>query len=113
MKTKFVIEAYCFLKNSRLLSFATNSYNKSHPIQSYFAAKVGLPNKIYLHAEIAALLKTKGKNVYSIHVIRKDAKGNLANAKPCPICMEAIKAYGIKKIFFSNAKGEIESWICS
>lgn len=110
-KTKHIIKATCYDSKGKLLSFAYNSYTKSHPIQSYFALKVNQPHKIYLHAEIAAILKARDKRIYSIHIYRRNKQNDLANAKPCPICMEAIKAYGIKKVFYSDSHGNIETII--
>lgn len=93
-KRQFIL-AKCYDKRGMLLSVAFNSYTKTHPIQKYFAAKVGKDECQYLHAEISAILRAKGKNIYRITVERYDSGGNPANAKPCPICQEAIKAFSI------------------
>ena len=91
------ILAKCYDKRGRLLAAAFNSYTKSHPLQSYFARKVGhSEHKIYLHAEIHAILKCRGKAIHRISVERYDAQGLPVNAQPCPICQEAIRAFGIK-----------------
>jgi len=62
---------------------------------------VGQPLKIYLHAEIAAILKAGDKPIHRIEVLRTGKKGQHLNAKPCPICMAAIKAFGIKEVSFT------------
>lgn len=95
---KYHILAKCYDKRGNLLSAAFNSYTKTHPIQSYFARKVGHPERQYLHAEIAAILKSKGKSIYRISIERYNAAGFPVNAKPCQVCEEAIKAFGIKVI---------------
>lgn len=93
---KHYIVAKCYDKRGMLLSVGLNSYTKTHPIQSYFANKVGHAEKQYLHAEIAAILRAKDKQIYRITIERYNRAGNPACAKPCPICQEAIRAFGIK-----------------
>lgn len=81
------------------MSIGKNSYIKTHPRQAYYAEKVGLPNKIFLHAEIHAIVKCKNiEKAYKIVVMRFDSKGKPVNAKPCPVCENAIKESGIKNI---------------
>lgn len=94
---KHHILAKCYDRKGRLLSAAFNSYQRTHPIQKYFAERVGHQHahRIYLHAEIAAILKARGKPIYRITIERYDAKGLPAPSAPCPICQEAIKAFGI------------------
>ena len=40
-------------------------------------------------------------------VIRIGADGNLCLSKPCLSCLEKIRKYGIKKIYYSDANGDI------
>ena len=47
------------LNKNKVVTSATNLETKSHPLQARFAERVGLHEKIYLHAEIAALVKCK------------------------------------------------------
>lgn len=96
MKTRQFIVAKCYNKQGQLIGVGINSYTKTHPLQSYFAHKVGHPEKQYLHAEIQAILRCKDKPIYRITVERYDKHGLPVNAKPCPICQAAIKAFGIK-----------------
>jgi len=95
---RYHILAKCYDKKGRLLAAAFNSYTKTHPLQAYFARKVGHHHCEFLHAEIHAILKCKGKPIYRITTERYDARGLPANASPCPICLEAIKAFGIQKV---------------
>lgn len=101
MKTHHLLTAKCFDKKGKLLSEATNNYRKSHPLQAYFAERVGHPAKIYLHAEIHAIIKAGDKQIHRIEITRKGKQGQFLNAKPCPICAEAIKAFGIKETLWS------------
>ena len=107
--TRPTIFATCYDKKGRYLSSAINSYKKTHPLQKYFADKVGHKDNIYLHAEIAALIKAGTQKIHTIVIIRRYKKtNNLALAKPCPICLEALKAFKVKKIFYSTPEGMIQ-----
>ena len=97
-KKRYFILAKCYDKKGRLLSAAFNSYTKTHPLQAYLASKVGHVSQTCLHAEIAAILKCRGKPIYRITTERYDRNGLPANAKPCPICQLAIKMFGITKV---------------
>ena len=103
MKIRPILTAYCYDKKGKLLSTATNSYKKTHPIQAYFAEKVGHPAKVYLHAEIAAIIKAGDKKIHKLVITRFNPRTFKAlNAAPCPICQEAIKAYGIPHVTYTT-----------
>lgn len=98
-KKRFSIKATVYDKRGRVLTTGFNSYDKTHPLQAKYAIQVGLENKIYLHAELAALAKLrKHHRPYKIVVERYLEDGSKAIAKPCPICQTAIESYGIKKV---------------
>jgi len=97
-KKRFFILAKCYNKRGQLLSVGFNSYAKSHPIQKHFADLVGMPEKEYLHAEIAAIIRAKDRKIYRITIERYDAQGNPVSAAPCPICLQAIQTYNISVI---------------
>lgn len=101
MKIKHSLTARCYDRKGNLLSTAVNSYRKTHPLQAYFANRVGHPAKIYLHAEIHAIIKAGDRQIHRIEIERRGKSGNQLLAKPCAICMEAIHAYGIKEISFT------------
>ena len=101
-KTRYSIVAHVYDKRQRLISVATNSYKKTHPLQAYFAKKVGHSERIFLHAEIRALIKCKDKIPHTLYVYRYGTGGEMLCAKPCPICMEAIRAFGISRLFYSD-----------
>jgi tRNA(Arg) A34 adenosine deaminase TadA len=92
------------LNRNRVVMAATNLENKSHPVQARFANKAGLREKIYLHAEIAALIKCK-EQADSIVVARVNCFNDLRMAKPCPICQLALKEAGISKVYYSTNHG--------
>jgi hypothetical protein len=63
---KHRIVARVYDRRGTLIAQATNSYEKTHPIQAHFAKLCGKPDSIYLHAEVAALLKCGLKRPYSM-----------------------------------------------
>jgi tRNA(Arg) A34 adenosine deaminase TadA len=92
------------LNKNKVVMTATNLETKSHPLQASFAVRVGLPEKIYLHAEISALIKCK-EDVDTIVVARVNNQGKLRMAKPCPICSLALKESGISNIHYTTNQG--------
>ena len=97
MSRRYEIKALAYDKRGKLLSVGLNSYTKTHPLQALLGRKAGKPNAIYLHAELAALLKSK-EQVHKLVVLRYDKDGKPAMAKPCPACQLAITHYGVKHV---------------
>jgi deoxycytidylate deaminase len=80
---------------------------KTHPKQKEYAIKEGEPNKQFLHAEIDCLIKRRfTKDPYSMIIVRLTKTG-YGMARPCPICMRAIKEAGIKYIYYTDRRGEL------
>lgn len=65
-----------------------------------------------LHAEQDALSKIGKEKAQgaSILVIRLKRNGELSMALPCKMCSKMIKAFGIKKVYYSARDGEIYSY---
>lgn len=90
---------------------------KTNPLQYYFANMVGRPQAIYPHAEIAALHRVKQANCYQndFHLMKiyvyRETKHGIAMARPCEICMAAIKHFGLKHIFYTTNDGYAEEVI--
>ena len=104
-KRKYKITATVFDKKGRILAKETNSYQKTHPLQLHYAKKAGKPHKVFLHAEIKAIIKAqKYGEPYKIFVERYDSKGNPVSAKPCCICELAIKEAGIQRVEYTIYK---------
>ena len=79
---------------------ATISATRSATYQAKCAKEVGLPEKIYLHAEIDAILRCNDlSKAHSIHIFRQGKSGQYLLAKPCPSCANAISKTPIKKVF--------------
>lgn len=88
------ITALAFNKRGRLLSVGINSYTKTHPTMAKYAKLAGKPDAIYLHAEVAALLKAR-EQVYRLVVLRYNKDGTEACAAPCKACQLALKDHGV------------------
>lgn len=101
MEKRQNVVAIVFDKKGKILCFGENSFVKTSAKQAYYAKKSNMPNRQYLHAELAAILKWRRFSAdipYGIFVARLDKAGNFAMAKPCAICALAIKEAGIKRI---------------
>ena len=72
----------------------SSGYNlmKTHPTQSHYANKAGLKEKIYLHAEINAIIRLKNSSIKpsKLYVTRLLVNNSLAMSYPCPVCLGAI-----------------------
>lgn len=97
--SKPIVLAKCYDKQGRLLSSAYNSYNKTHPIMAYLAKATGQSRfRVYLHAEVLAILRAGDKQIHKITVERYYKDGTPALAKPCKMCQLFINMHGIKKV---------------
>jgi deoxycytidylate deaminase len=92
------LTAIIYNKRGDILSIGKNSYVKTHPLQARYARQVGDPTKIYLHAEISAIVRCRSDGAYRIAIFRYGKGGEARNARPCVICEQAIKEFGIKKV---------------
>lgn len=87
-------------KKDNIVSIGFNNYTKTHPLQARVAKLLGFDQRIYLHAEVAALIRAASfkKKVYKLVVVRLGRCGKIMNAKPCPICEHLIKLHGVSVI---------------
>ena len=97
-----IVVAKAYNRRGDLIARAANSYSKTHPLQAKYAERVGKPKAIYLHAEIACLLKAGTQTVHRLMVERYYSNGEPALAKPCPICRLAIKDWGVKLVEYTE-----------
>lgn len=93
-------------KTRTILSCAHNSYVKTHPYQYQLSCQHGNGHQMYLHAEIAALVKCR-KTPYAIYIARVGRNNEARMAKPCPICMAAIEKAGVKRVYYTVNENEI------
>lgn len=104
MSTKrYKLFATCYDKRGRILSYGENSYKKSHPLMRQLSIEAhGHPEKIYLHAELQAILRAGDRKIHKLVVQRFDDSGKPAMAKPCPICQKALKLYGVNIVCYTT-----------
>lgn len=91
-KKQIKIIAIIYDKKGRILSVGQNSYVKTHPIQYEFSKKYN-DQKMFLHAEIDAIVKCKNiEKAHRIEILRymKNEK-KYVKILPCPICNDAIQ----------------------
>jgi hypothetical protein len=99
MSRKPSLTAFVYDRRNRLLSIGRNSYVKTHPLMAKAANQVGEPTRIYLHAEVAALVKIRDwSKAYRIVITRFNKDGNPVLAAPCACCRHVISQTGIKRI---------------
>jgi deoxycytidylate deaminase len=108
------------LKRNKVISAATNSYTKTHPIQKWAAERTArLYNqkdyslKQYLHSEINAIIKAKGEPADTIVVCRIGGHGgkDLRDARPCRICSGFLIQHGVFHVHYSTNYGFLyEYW---
>lgn len=108
VKGQYRVAASAYGTNGCLLYTGVNSYVKTHPVQAMFAKMVGMPDRIYLHAEIDALIRA-GAPVSTMVVTRVGAKGEPLPSKPCKICRLAMKRAGVRRVFYYTEAGRIAS----
>lgn len=93
------VTAVIYDKRGRVLSIGKNSYAKTHRIQAEYAKSVGEDEKIFIHAEIDAIIRCKNiDKADKIIVSRIKKDGSYGLAKPCKICAEALKHTPINHI---------------
>lgn len=96
---KHQLTAIIYDKRKNIVSIGRNSYIKTHPLMAEASALVGRPSRIYLHAEIAALVKLKDwSKAHKMVVTRYLKDGTPANATPCASCQLMLKKAGIKLV---------------
>lgn len=114
LKAPFKLCAVC-LKGGRVMSVGYNrpktdpfiaGLTKSARIDKMYPSSKTSWMSCNIHAETSAIKKLKS-DVDTIVVIRRDLNGNLAMAKPCNVCMVAIRQTSIKKVYYSNSEGGI------
>jgi deoxycytidylate deaminase len=107
------------LKKRKIIAAACNYDKKTHPIQDRCANNASkihgvadLAKKQYLHSEILAIIRSRGKGD-SIVIARVGGHGGnkLRNSRPCPLCTLFLKQHGICKIHYSTPNGFMyEKW---
>jgi deoxycytidylate deaminase len=99
------------VKKNSIISVGVNA-EKSHPIQKLHNSKRDLGvEEIHhnIHAEMAAIIKTKSKNLKGceVFVYRQKKDGKLGMSRPCAACMDALIKYGVKVFHYTSDIGYV------
>ena len=105
---EFYLIAATFDEHGRMTALAENNIWKTHPMMKKYATQVNLNHKIYLHAEISAIIRSRG-SCHSLIVIRVNKNGAFSMAKPCPVCQAAILDAKVEHLYYSDQDGDIVS----
>lgn len=94
--------AVIYDRGGRVLAVGENSFHKTHPMMWQLARGTFNPHRVYLHAEVDAIIKATNRGLISkahkIVVTRVKCDGTFGNAKPCDLCSAAIAKTPIKII---------------
>lgn len=103
-----VVTATVYDARGRKLSEGCNSYTKTHPLMARLGHATGKKDAIYLHAEVAALLKLRKWSGPLIMVVKRSTKdGKPAIARPCPLCQRALAGFGVRSVFYSEEEHQL------
>lgn len=115
---KIHVGAVAVYKGKIIASAASSE--KTHPMQKVYNTKYRHFNQIGLslpkvHAEIRLLSKIKKWNVpmkdISIYVYRTCKSRKSGLARPCPACMNAIVATGVRVVYYTTDYGYAKEWL--
>jgi len=96
-------------KRGRVLSVGKNNYGKTHPLMFKLGKKHNLEEKVFLHAEVDAIIKCPNLDrAYTIEVYRINSQGKYMPSKPCPICRSAIESTTIKQILYMDTNHQFQ-----
>lgn len=95
------------VKGNYLVATGYNQ-QKSHPLQAELNNKHRdweSPNH-YLHAEVHALIQSGRDDLEGadIYVFRRDRNKELAASRPCAVCLAALKAAGIARMYYTTTE---------
>ena len=89
------------------LGFLKNYINDTEQCVAY--KRFDSPRKNKLSPSSPRRYRPFQKNL-KIFVIRTDKQGNLKNSRPCRNCLETMKFFGVKTVYFSTDEGNIEKY---
>jgi deoxycytidylate deaminase len=100
------------VKKNRIVKIGWNKPKTNPNSEKYpYIGATGEKITVNTHAELDVILKANEEDLsdHEIVVLRVDGEGKLNNSKPCNGCSHLIKQFSIKKIYYSNSKGEISN----
>jgi deoxycytidylate deaminase len=107
---KFKFGAVITTKKGSVVSIGKNSYVKTHPTQSRYGARHTNEAACFIHAELSAILRAKGKG-HTLWVARVKKTGEIGMSHPCPSCMAIIKnETNLKRVIYTINDNEYGVW---
>lgn len=108
----------CLVHKNKIISIGFNKYINIgiSKIVNSKATNLNTKTTDYkssLHAEIDAILQRDTRTIRGLDIIiirvKELANGNiiLKNSRPCNSCIDKMRSYGIRKVYYSNDIGEI------
>lgn len=90
-------------KRGKVVGEGRNDYNKTHTLPFKVGKKMGLSERVCLHAEQQALIRDRHRKGVKLIVVRVGAKNTPLYSAPCKLCAAIIKQHfpNIKTIEFS------------
>ncbi len=105
------------LNGSKIIAIGFNNYNKSNRTCARYKSSLKHVEKYEacIHAEVDATAKIKYRDHNPKHLvlisIRINNKNQIDMARPCPNCAYHLGIWGYKKVFYSDALGQIQRLI--
>ena len=106
------IHVGCIITYKGMVIASGFNSNKTHPLQKKYNKFRATSDSEFvpkLHAEISALSKLRNSSLnpkrMKLFVYRIKQDGSYGMARPCPSCMQAIKDFGIRKIYYTTNDG--------
>ena len=93
------------VRKGKILSVGTNHQTRTHPVLHF--SGWGIKR---IHAEFSAISKVKNRSLLkgcTIYIYREYRNGNPAPSKPCQMCQEYLKSFGIKTMSYPTENGFI------
>ena len=100
-------------RQGKILAEGQNSFVKTHPTQAMWAHLVENCEKIYLHAEMEAMIKNNNNHrATTLYVARVRSKsGQIALSRPCKTCSVAIlKSTNIERVVYTTDNGDVDEY---
>lgn len=90
----------------KIIAQGMNRPTKTHPLQAKYAMKVNKHQRIFLHAEIDALIRSIKSSTQpeTLIVVRMRRDGVPGTSKPCVVCREAIRQTMIRQVVYFDGE---------
>ena len=99
------------LVKNKIISKSSNGFEKTHPLQKKYTSTYRSnihPDKCkhIIHAELQCIIKSKIKpyednSDLTMYIVRVNKNNEIVNSRPCDGCIEILKTFNIRKIFYN------------